>query len=333
MLIDLHAHQLTKEMFNQDPHWGPFWDAGTLRIGDWSLGTTRPGAPGLDQLYEERWRPDVRAESFRQAGIDKVVLSMPAHMVNYHTEPEFGVRFASAVNDSLSAYCESDRQLFHFWAHVPAQDPKAAAAELERAVTQLGASGLQMGGANFGGREVSDPEFRPLWEKACELGALIFVHGYNQSVTWGKDAMKDPYDTTSIVGMNSDETLFFWHLVNGGVLDDFPELKVYITHGGGFVPYQLWRFNETNKTMAPDSKNKKDVVEYGANFYYDLDIHHPAMRRAVVEVVGADHLLYGDNFSGADSHTGDLTGEFGLPEADREKIRSGNALLILKNIG
>jgi len=53
-----------------------------------------------------------------------------------------------------------------------------------------------MGGANFGGREVSGPAFRPLCEKACELDALIFVHGYNQSVTWGKDAAKDPYDTT-----------------------------------------------------------------------------------------------------------------------------------------
>src|SRR6266571_7197142 len=104
MLIDLHAHQLTREMFNQHPHWGPFWDQGTLRIGDWILGTTRPEAPTLEQFYEERWQPDVRVESFRKAGIDKVVLSMPLHMVNYHTEPSFANRFAAVVNDSLAAY-------------------------------------------------------------------------------------------------------------------------------------------------------------------------------------------------------------------------------------
>ncbi|WP_326731690.1 amidohydrolase family protein [Streptomyces phaeochromogenes] len=332
MLIDLHAHQLTKEMFNQHPHWGPFWDQGTLRVGDWSLGTKVDYAPSLDQYYEESFSPEVRAESFRKAGIDKVVLSLPFHMVSYHTEPDYAIRYARTVNDSLAAYRASNPGLFNFWAHIPAQDPKAAAAELERAVTQLGAAGVSMGGANFGGKEVSDPAFRPLWEKASELGVLIFVHGYNQSVNWGKDAMKDPYDTTSIIGMNHDETLFFWHLVNGGVLDDFPQLKVYITHGGGFIPYQLWRFNETNKTMAPDSKNKKDVIEYASNFYYDLDVHHPAMRRAVTEVVGVDHLLYGDNFSGSDSHSGDLTDGFGLGDEDREKIRSGNALQLLKNI-
>jgi len=332
MLIDLHAHQLTKSMFNQHSHWGPFWDNGTLRIGDWVLGTKNPGAPSLDEFYETGWAPEVRREAFRSAGIDKVVLSMPFHMVNYHTDSEFAAKFASVVNDSLAEYCSSD-PLFHFWAHVPAQDPAAAAKETERAITQLGAAGISMGAANFGGREVSDPAFRPLWEKVCELDALIFVHGYNQSVNWGADAGNDAFDTTSIVGMNHDETLFFWHLINGGVLDDFPQLKIYITHGGGFVPYQLWRFNEANKTMAPDSKNKKDVIEYAGNFYYDLDLHHAAMRRALVEVAGADHLLYGDNFSGSDSHHGDLTDGFGLGEADRERIRSGNALRLLKNLG
>jgi aminocarboxymuconate-semialdehyde decarboxylase len=331
MLIDLHAHQLIKEMFNQDPHWGPFWENGTLRIGDWVLGTKRDAKPSLEQIYEDRWTPELRTAAFRKAGIDKVVLSMPFHMVNYHTEPAFATRFASVVNEGLAEYCSSD-PMFHYWAHVPAQDPVAAAKEAERAITQLGAVGISMGGANFGGREVSDPAFRPLWEKLCELDALIFVHGYNQSVTWGANAGKDAFDTTSIVGMNTDETLFFWHLVNGGVLDDFPQLKVYITHGGGFIPYQLGRFTETNKTMAPDSKNKKDVVEYASNFYYDLDVHHPAMRRAVVEVVGADNLLYGDNFHGADSHAGDLTDGIGLGESDRQKIRSGNASRLLKNL-
>lgn len=331
MLIDLHTHQLIKAMFNQDPHWGPFWDNGTLRIGDWVLGTKNPEAPSLDQVYEERWTPQLRSAAFRQAGIDKAILSMPFHMVNYHTEPEFAVRFAAAVNEGLAEFCESD-PMFGYWAHVPAQDPAAAAKEVERAIGQLGAAGISMGGANFGGRQVSDPAFRPLWEKLVELDVLVFVHGYNQSVTWGADAGSDPFDTTSIVGMNNDETLFFWHLINGGVLDDFPELKIYITHGGGFIPYQLGRFNETNKTMAPDSKNKKDVIEYASNFYYDLDVHHPAMRRAVVEVVGVDQLLYGDNFAGSDSHAGDLTDGFGLGDADREKIRSGNALRLLKNL-
>ena len=54
------------------------------------------------------------------------------------------------------------------------------------------------------------------------------------------------------------------------------------------MPFQLGRFNLTNKTMAPDSKNKKDLVEYNSNFFYDLDIHSPYMRRAIVDEVGVE---------------------------------------------
>jgi aminocarboxymuconate-semialdehyde decarboxylase len=201
--------------------------------------------------------------------------------------------------------------------------------ELERAVTELGAVGMSMGGANFGGLEVHDKAFDPLWAKVVELGVPIFVHGYNQSVTWGDKANDDPFDTTSIIGMCYDETRCFWYLVNGGVLDRFPDLRVYITHAGGFVPYQLMRMEETNLTMAPDSKNERPVSQYRDNFYFDPLAHSVAMRRAIVEDVGVDRLLYGDNFGGMDSIDGDLTEGLGLSDEDREKIRSGNAKQLL----
>ncbi|WP_109526633.1 MULTISPECIES: amidohydrolase family protein [Nocardia] len=328
MLIDLHAHQLLEGQFNQHEKWGPFWDGG-LRIGDWKLGSKRQAPQRLEEMLE-RWQPEPRLAALDAAGIDKMIFSMPLHMVGYHYEREFAIRYAQTTNDSMAEFCTHGPDRFYFWAHAPLQDPVAAARELERAVTELGAQGLMMGARNFGGLEVHDPEFRPLWEKVSELDCMVFVHGYNQSVTWGEKACDDPFDTTSIVGMNSDETLFYWWLTNGGVLDEFPDLKILITHGGGFVPFQLERFNATNKTMAPDSRNKKDLIEYNPNFFYDLDIASPHMRRALVGEVGVEQVVYGDNFSGADTHEGDLTSGMGLDEADRDKIRFENALPLLK---
>ena len=316
-------------MLDQHDHWGPFWDQGTLRVGDWRLGTTSTEAPSRDEWLANKWGPETRVAEADAAGVDKFVFTMPFHLVMYHAEPEFATRFASGVNDGLAEYCTAVPDRFFFWAHIPMQDPQAAAKEAERAVTQLGAKGVSMGGSNFGGGvEADDPKLYPVWEKVSELGVPIFVHGYNQSVNWGKDAMNDRYDTTSIVGMNSDETLFYWYMTNGGVLDDFPDLKVLITHGGGFVPFQLGRFAATNLTMAPDSKNKKPLGEYNKNFYYDLDIESAIMRKAIVDEVGVDHVLYGSNFGGADTH-GDLTAGMDLPEADLEKIRSGNTLSMM----
>ena len=52
----------------------------------------------------------------------------------------------------------------------------------------------------------------------CDLDLPMFIHGYNQSVTWGRKANDDRYETTAIVGMQYDETRCFWNLVCGGVL-------------------------------------------------------------------------------------------------------------------
>jgi aminocarboxymuconate-semialdehyde decarboxylase len=329
MLIDLHGHHLTKGMFHHDDYWGPFFENGTLRIGDWVLGTTRNEDITLDQWIADRWSLDVRTAQLDAAGVDKLVVSMPAHMYLYWTEPDFNIKFAHAVNEDLAAFCAQAPDRFGFWAHTPMQDPAAAVKELEHGIS-LGAVGLQLGAANFGGREFDDEAFFPLWEKLCELDVPIFVHGYNQSATWGKNADDDRYDTTSIVGMCYDEARCFWYLVNGGVLDRFPDLKVYITHAGGYVPYQIGRFDATNKTMAPDSKNAKPIYEYMPNFWFDPLVEQAPMRRAIVDVIGVDRLLYGDNFGGADSIDFDLTEGIGLSEADREKIRSGNAKKLLK---
>jgi aminocarboxymuconate-semialdehyde decarboxylase len=93
--------------------------------------------------------------------------------------------------------------------------------------------------------------------------------------------------------------------------------------------FQLGRLCELNNAMAPDARNQRPLMEYLPNFYFDLDVHAPGLRRGVVEVVGVDRLVYGTNFGGAYAH-GDLTANLDLSDEDREKIRSGNAIQLLK---
>jgi predicted TIM-barrel fold metal-dependent hydrolase len=168
----------------------------------------------------------------------------------------------------------------------------------------------------------------PVWEALCDLDLPMFVHGYNQSVTWGKNANSDRYETTAIVGMNYDETKAFWYLVNGGVFDRFPKLKVYITHGGGFVPYQLGRLAQTNPNLDT-FHNKKPVLDYLKNFYFDVELHELPMRQALIDVIGADRILYGSNFGGSDAVRHDLTEGLRLSDADLQRIRWSNACELL----
>jgi len=156
----------------------------------------------------------------------------------------------------------------------------------------------------------------------------MFVHGFNQSVTWGDQANTDRYETTSIVGMNYDETKAFWYMINGGVFDRFPDLKVYITHGGGFVPYQLGRLANTNPNLDV-YHNKKPFRDYMKNFYFDVELHELPMRQALVDVIGADRVLYGSNFGGSDAVRHDLTEGLKLSDDALQKIRWKNACELL----
>jgi aminocarboxymuconate-semialdehyde decarboxylase len=167
-------------------------------------------------------------------------------------------------------------------------------------------------------------------EAVTRLDVPLMVHGYNQSVGWGDKHAEDRFETTSIVGDCVDETLFFWYLIRGGALDVFPTLKTYIRHSGG-----AWR---CSSSRAPGRSEKVDGAgcpqqasadDYLPNFCFDLDAHHPALRRAVVEVVGADQILYGTNFGGVrqqrpDRRTGSLgrrSGQDPQREPGRHRLR------------
>ncbi|WP_235943680.1 amidohydrolase family protein, partial [Zoogloea dura] len=346
MLIDLHAHAPHPDYYDQDPYWGPAFESQPdgdikLRVGDWILSLGAPerkaalrkakaeGQALNVQDYMARWRdPKTRLAGMDAAGQNAQVVSVPSHCYMYWTPLEYAIPFARKVNDVLAEYCSGAPDRLMFWAQAPLQNPEEAAKEIRRACTQLGAKGLGAGGSNFGGLEFDSREMDPVWEALCDLDLPMFVHGYNQSVTWGKNANSDRYETTAIVGMNYDETKAFWYLVNGGVFDRFPKLKVYITHGGGFVPYQLGRLAQTNPNLDT-FHNKKPVLDYLKNFYFDVELHELPMRQALIDVIGADRILYGSNFGGSDAVRHDLTDGLRLSDDDLQRIRWSNACELL----
>ena len=343
MLIDLHAHLPHPGFLETDPEWGPFYETMPdgdvqLRVGKWRLQLATPErkaaikAGTLESREEtllKRSNPKIRLSQMDTAGQDVQVLSLPSHYSLYWADAKICTRYARTVNDVMVQYCAGDPRRLKFWAHAPLQDPPAAAAELERAVRELGAVGLGMGGANFGGLDVHDEAMEVLWRKCVELDVPLFVHGFNQSATWGDDWVKEKFDYTAILGMLYDESRLFWNFINGGVLDRVPDLKIYITHGGGFVPYQLGRLDMTNQVLR-DAENACPLRSYLPNFYFDPLIHELPMRQAVVDVIGADRLLYGSNFGGSDAIREDLTDALKLSPEDLEKIRWKNAAALLK---
>jgi aminocarboxymuconate-semialdehyde decarboxylase len=330
MLIDVHAHMITPRMLNADAFWGPFMTTSGFTVGKFCLGTAQPSS-GTDKdataKILDKMSHDSRRSVMKARHVDKIVVSIPSNAFMYWAG-DFGNTYAALCNDELSAYCNEDPDHFAFWAHANLADPKTAATEIERAVTELGAKGVCVGGANFNGLEAHSRELFPVWEMISNLDVPIMVHGYSQSIWTGDDHTSDLFATTSILGDCYDESLFFWYLICGGALDAFPNLKVYVTHAGGMSLFQLGRLEALNASIANDRRNKKSLSEYLPNFWFDLDVHTPSLRRAVVDIVGVDRIVHGTNFGAHDF--GDPTEGLNLSDIDSRKIRSVNAVNLLK---
>jgi aminocarboxymuconate-semialdehyde decarboxylase len=330
MLIDVHAHHLTPAMFDCDPHWGPTWSGIDLKIGDYFLRNRK--MPAMSKVGNsdpvgaivERFDYPFRRRLMDEMGVDKLVLSISPLFFMYWTG-DFGVDYAKLCNDELARWCAVEPDKFLWWATAPMHRPEEAAAELERAVG-MGAVGLYLAGAGLGDYELHSPELDVVWAKVNELGVPLFVHGYPRALETGAE---DPLNIGASLGYLHDESAAFWNLICGGVLDRFPNIRVYITHAGGFVPYQLGRLAEHWETLAYDAVNELPLLDYLPRFYFDPMIHDNVMRRALVEMLGVDRFVYGSNFSGSDQIDFDLTEGIGLSEADREAIKSGNAIELL----
>ena len=101
------------------------------------------------------------------AGIDLQVLSH-ANPGLQKMDGETAVRLARGANDRLHETVRAHPDRFAAFAAIPTPDPKAAADELERAVTKLGFKGALVNGLT-NGAFLDEKRFWPIFERAAAL--------------------------------------------------------------------------------------------------------------------------------------------------------------------
>ena len=134
--------------------------------------------------------------------------------------------------------------------------------------------------------------------------------------------------------LNGD-TSAFMQLVQADLFKDFPTLKFVIPHGGGAVPYHWGRY----RGIAQDA-GRPPIEGLLDNVFFDTCVYHYPGVRLLVEVIGADNVVFASEMIGAvrgvDARSGhyfDDTKRYvdaieGLSAVDRQKIYEGNALKI-----
>ncbi len=233
-----------------------------------------------------------RLKDMDAMGIDMQVLSINPFW--YRRERDAAAEIVKVQNEKLAELCASRPDRFAAFASLSLQYPDLAVTQLEQAVKKQGLRGAAIGGS-VSGEDFSDPKFHPVWAKAEELGAVLFIHP--QSTPELAKRFKGNGWLANTIGNPLDTTIALQHLIFEGTLDRFPKLKVLAAHGGGYLGSYAPRSDHacfvSPQNCNPDIKLKKKPTEYLNQLYFDALVFTPEALRHLVAQVGASQIMLG----------------------------------------
>jgi 2,3-dihydroxybenzoate decarboxylase len=268
-----------------------------------------------------------------EAGIDMQVISHSAPSVQ-KLDADSAVRMSRLVNDRLHAAIGAHPGRFGGFATIPTPDPKAAADELERAVTRLGFKGAMVHGLT-NGRFLDEKDFWPIFERAHALDVPIYFHPSvpDEAVieAYYKEYAKEwPIILRAAWGFTMETATQGLRLVLSGVFDKYPGLRVIFGHLGEGLPFYQWRINMTLARENKGGRSFRDV--FSEHFYVTTSgfWSDPALLCCVQEL-GVDRIMFSVDWPFAPNKPAtEWLHRIPLCAEDRAKIAGGNARRLLK---
>jgi aminocarboxymuconate-semialdehyde decarboxylase len=287
--VDFHCHFIPPallELISREgaSHSIRLRDDGTVSFA--GRDATQDMPPGMLDLVE-------RGAWMDAEGVDVQVLSAWMDFSAYVLDGPDGAWLARALNELTAEAIAPRGDRFRAMAAVPLQAPELAAHELRYAVEELGMVAVEIA-TSVVDSELDDPALGPFWSAAEALGVVVLVHPY---ASIGSDRLKR-YFLNNIVGNPAEETVAAAHLVYGGVLERHPGLQICLTHGGGFLPYQIGRQDRgfVAKSKLTAARLSAPPSSFLRRFLYDSVVHSSEALRFLVERVGADRVVLGSDY-------------------------------------
>jgi aminocarboxymuconate-semialdehyde decarboxylase len=138
--------------------------------------------------------------------------------------------------------------------------------------------------------------FEPVWEAAQDLRVFLLIHQFQPTTVTYRTRR---YFLLNSIGNLVDRTITFAAFIYGGVLDRYPDLTICLCHGGGYVPYALDRLDKGWEVWSGERGESQDRPStYVRRFFYDTVVYTPRNLRFLIDVVGADRVVFGSDVGG-----------------------------------
>ena len=219
----------------------------------------RMGGPRQTASEERTGSGEDWAEFLNKTGIEKTVIFPTEGLaVGFIQSNEYANYLCRGYNDYVAdRYARVDARI-HPVALIPMQDPPAAAAELRRAVKELGLLGAMLPSTGLP-LHLGHDFFDPVYREAAELDCVLAIHG-GSNKTIGIDTFSD-FIGSHVLHHPVPLMYAFISYMYHGVFDRYPDLRFAFLEGGPswLVPLidRCSRDDEFFGTVA-----RKSIIEY-----------------------------------------------------------------------
>lgn len=265
------------------------------------------------------WSPDAALALMDKHGVQATVLSVSTPGVHFGDDAD-ARKWAREVNEYAAAVVRSRPDRFGFFATLCLPDVEGSLRELAYAFDELRADGVVLL-ANCGGIYLGDARFDALFDALDRRGAVVFVH---PSQPPGLEPLAGM--PTFVADFLLDTTRAAIRLAGSGTLERCPELKLILSHAGGFVPYAAYRI----ATFASPKGSPSDGLAQLEKFYFDTALSgSPSALPSLLAFAQPGHVTFGSDWPYApDVAVGAFTGMYeahGIESAQRASIDRGAA--------
>src|SRR6266849_5855773 len=159
-IVDIYCHIFPDQFFQEMSRFGP------------KLGNIGARLRGVKKLFDL----DERFREMDQFGDYREIISLPNPPIEDFATGDVGLNLARIGNDAMAELCARHPARFPtFVGALSMTDVAGSVKEARRAVTELGAGGVQVF-TNIAGRPLDDPVFEPIFATMAELDLPICLH-------------------------------------------------------------------------------------------------------------------------------------------------------------
>ena len=327
MIIDIYTHLAPRTFIDH------------LERQSSNLGNIAQRLLGIKPLFDL----DTRFSAMDVDTDYRQVISLPNPAIEDMSPPGHGLEIARIANDELAALVTKYPDRFAaFAAAVDLRDVEEAIDEARRAVSELGAAGVQIY-TNVAGLPLDDPRFRPFFAAMAELGRPIWLHPTRTAALsdFASEA-KSRFEMWWCFGWPYDTSVAMTRLVLDGLFDRHPDIKIITHHLGGMIPYFAGRVGAGLDVLGSRTKDedyshvlpalKRPHLDYFKSFYADTAMFGAGNALSCgLDFFGAGRVVFStDAPLGPIGKTIDAVRSLGLDADIERRIMHGNALALLQ---